>query len=49
MAQLLLLTLGALAVVAGVALLSIPAALIIGGTALAAFALLWDFDRSRTP
>ena len=44
MIQLILLAVGLLAVVAGTAALSVPAALIVGGECLSAFALLWDFD-----
>lgn len=43
MLQLVLLAAGVVAIVAGVAALSVPAALIAGGVMLAAFALLWDF------
>lgn len=46
-AQLLLLIVGAALVVAGVALVSAPAAFIVGGLAVSAFALLWDFGGSR--
>lgn len=41
--QLTLLVLGAVLFVAGVALLSLPAALIAAGAAVATFALFWDF------
>lgn len=47
MLQILLLILGWGAAVAGLALLSIPAALIAAGVTLAAFALLWDFGGER--
>lgn len=41
--QLSLLIVGAVLLVAGVALLSLPVALIVAGAAVAAFALFWDF------
>ncbi len=44
MLQDVLLAVGGLAVVAGVASLSVPAALIVAGVAVSLFALLWDFD-----
>ncbi len=44
MLQLILLAVGLVAVVVGVAALSIPAAFIVAGVCLSAFALLWDFD-----
>ena len=44
MIQLVLLACGLLAIVAGVAALSIPAALIVAGVALSVFALTWDFN-----
>ena len=43
MIQLILLAVGLLSVITGAALLSIPAAFIVGGLAVSAFALLWDF------
>ena len=43
MIQVALLVLGVLLAVVGVALLSIPAALIACGVSVSAFALLWDF------
>ncbi|MBK6347258.1 MAG: hypothetical protein IPF68_15250 [Bacteroidales bacterium] len=43
MIQLILLAVGLLSVIVGAALLSIPAAFIVGGLAVSAFALLWDF------
>ena len=43
MLQLLLLVLGVSVFVSGVAVLSIPAALIVGGALVAVFALMWDF------
>ena len=45
--QLTLLGLGCLLVVAGVALLSLPLALIAAGAAVVAFSLFWDFGGSR--
>lgn len=44
MLPLYLLILGVFSVTAGVALLSVPAALIVVGCAVVAFALFWDFD-----
>lgn len=44
MMQVALLAVGLLSVIVGVALLSIPAAIIVAGLAVSAFALLWDFD-----
>ena len=46
MLQLIVLVLGALLAIVGVALVSIPAALVVGGVAVATFALLWDFGRT---
>lgn len=45
--QLTLLGFGVLLTAAGVAMLSIPLAMIVAGTALAAFAMFWDFGGSR--
>lgn len=45
--QLILLGLGAVLLVFGVALLSLPFALIAAGAAVAAFALFWDFGGNR--
>ena len=45
--QLTLLGLGSLFIVAGVALLSLPLALIAAGAAVVAFALFWDFGGDR--
>lgn len=42
--NLVLLIVGALLAVAGVALVYVPAALIVGGVALSVFALLWNFE-----
>lgn len=47
MIQLLLLAAGVAVLVAGVALVSIPAALIVAGASLSAFALFWDFGGDR--
>lgn len=41
--QLALLILAAVLTVAGVALVSVPAALVVGGVGLGVFALFWDF------
>lgn len=43
MLQLVLLAVGVLVLVAGVALVSVPAALIVAGAAVTLHALLWDF------
>lgn len=43
MIQLVLLAAGVIVVVIGVALIHLPAALIVAGLAVATFALLWDF------
>lgn len=45
--NLVLLIVGALLAVAGVALIYIPAALIVGGVSLSVFALLWNFEERR--
>lgn len=47
MLQLLVLALGAVAVVTGLALVSVAAALVVGGVAVCVFALLWDFGGER--
>ena len=47
MRQLLLLVAGAAATVAGVALVFVPAAFIVGGLAVCAFALLWQFGGNQ--
>ena len=44
MTQLILLAVGLVAIVAGVAALSAPGALIVSGACLSAFALFWDFN-----
>lgn len=44
--QLIVLVLGALLAIAGVALVSVPASLIVAGIGTATFALLWDFERT---
>lgn len=46
MLQLIVLVLGALLAIAGVALVSVPASLIVAGIVTATFALLWDFERT---
>lgn len=46
-AQLLLLALGVLLTVAGVAAIFPPAALIVAGVSVSVFALLWDFGGER--
>jgi len=45
--QLALLGIGSMLITAGVALLSIPLAMIIAGLGLAAFGMFWDFGGSR--
>lgn len=46
MLQLIVLILGALLAIVGVALVSVPASLIVAGIGTATFALLWDFERT---